>query len=138
MKIRILILLVVLVSSIASCSQKKTEQAQQVPAAVQPADTMKMILARIYVKPGKEAEFIEAFREMEDNSNKEEGCLGYKLYQDPDEKSNFIVVERYKNQAAINYHFGTEYFKAFGPKTAVMTAKPSEILIYDISNEQKK
>lgn len=141
MKTRILIIVVAVIASLVSCMQKKTEpskQAQSVQSVVQNADTMKLILARIYIKPGKESEFIESFREMEDNSNKEEGCLFYKLYQDPDDKSAFIVVERYKNQAAIDFHFGTDYFKAFGPKTADMAAKPTEILIYDISNEQKK
>lgn len=140
MKTKLFFLLVVMVP-FAACRQKNPEIRQtqsQVQSAVQNADTMKLILARISVKPGKESEFIETFREMQDKSNKEDGCLSYRLYQDAYDKSGFIVVERYKNQDAIDYHFGTEYFKAFGPKTADLTSKPAEILIYDISNEKIK
>lgn len=133
MKTKILILSVIFFAGLVSCKPKTQPAVQQQTAAVQQADTLKMILARIYVKPGKETEFAEAARVMVENSNKEDGCLFYQLYQDPYEKTNFIVVERYKNQAAIDYHFGTEYFKAFGPKTADLTAKPTEIGIYNIS-----
>jgi quinol monooxygenase YgiN len=62
----------------------------------------------------------------------EKGCLSYTLYQDPFEKTSFIVVELYTNQAAINEHFGTHYFKEFGSKAGNLTVKPSEIKIYDI------
>jgi quinol monooxygenase YgiN len=136
MKTKIIILSFSLLAILLSCKPKQPAVTEQVPAVIQPTDSMKMILARIYVKPGKEADFINAFKEMSENSNKEEGCLFYKLYQDPNEKSSFIVVERYKNQAAINYHFGTEYFKAFGPKTSDLTDKPTEIMIYNVSESK--
>jgi quinol monooxygenase YgiN len=95
-----------------------------------------MITAKVFIKPGSETDFLSAAKIMIENSNKEEGCLGYMLYQDPFEKTNFIFVERYKNQAAIDVHFGTPYFKEFGTKTADMTVRPMEIKIFDIAGEK--
>jgi len=46
-----------------------------------------MIIAKVYIKSGSESDFISAARMMIENSNKEEGCLGYMLYQDPNENS---------------------------------------------------
>jgi len=80
--------------------------------------------------------FIEAAKSIIEKSNSEEGCLGYMLYQNPYEKTSFIFVEKWKNQAAIDFHFATEHFKDFGASTADMTAKPTEIKIIDIAAEK--
>ena len=96
----------------------------------------KMILARIYIKPGSEAEFISAAKMMIENTHKEEGCLEYMLYQDPYESTNFIFVEKYKDQAAIDFHFGTPYFAEFGDLISDMTSKDSDIQILGITKEE--
>jgi len=135
MKKGFVILLTVMMGITLSCKPKSTETQQPV-AAVQTPDYQKMITARVYIKPGSEDLFIEAAKTIIENSNKEEGCLGYMLYQDPYEKTNFIFVEKWKNQAAIDYHFATEHFKEFGTRIADLTSKPAEIKIIDIASEK--
>jgi quinol monooxygenase YgiN len=137
MKTRILILLAIVFGLTAACTSKNNPAVkQETPASIQPVDYAKMILAKVYIKPGKEDEFIKAAKEMVENSQKEEGCQSYMLYQDPYVKTNFIVVEKYKNQAAVDAHFGMPYFKEFGPKIADITSGPIEIKIYDIAGEK--
>lgn len=136
MKTKILILSILLSLFGISCKQKAQVTAAQPESVIQAPDYQKMITAKVFVKPGKEADFISAAQVMIENSNKEEGCLGYMLYQDPYEETNFIFVERYVNQAAIDVHFSTPYFKEFGTKTADMTSMPTEIKILDIAGEK--
>jgi quinol monooxygenase YgiN len=135
MKTRLVLFLAVIIGIAASCNPK-SPAAQQPEAVIQTPDYQKMIIARVFIKPGSEDQFISAARTMIDNSNKEEGCLGYMLYQEPYEKTNFIFVEKYKNQAAVDFHFGTDYFKEFGTKIGDLTAKPTEIKIIDIAAEK--
>jgi quinol monooxygenase YgiN len=136
MKTKILILAVLFTVIGFACNPKAPSPPVKPEVSVQPADYQKMITARVFIKPGSETDFISIAKMMIENSNKEEGCLGYMLYQDPYEKTNFIFVERYKNQAAIDVHFATPYFKEFGAKTADMTARPVEIKILDIAGEK--
>ncbi len=136
MKTKILILVISLCIPVISCKQKAPAPATQPEAAVQAPDYQKMIAAKVFVKAGKESDFLSAAQVIIDNTRKEDGCLGYSLYQDPFEKTTFIFVERYKNQAAIDVHFAAPYFKEFGAKTADMTAKPMEVKILDISGER--
>jgi quinol monooxygenase YgiN len=136
MKTRILLLLAIIITIGFSCKPKTPVNQAQTQVSVQPSDTVKMILAKVFIKPGSEADFITAAQVMITNSNKEEGCKGYMLYQDPFEKTNFIFVERYKNQAAIDAHFATSYFKEFGPKIANIISKPTEIKILSIAGEK--
>ncbi|NJK95351.1 MAG: antibiotic biosynthesis monooxygenase [Bacteroidales bacterium] len=98
----------------------------------------KIIAAKIYIKPEKINEFTKLFQGMTDSTLKEPGCTGYQLYQNPYEKSSFLVYETYKNQAAIDAHFAAPYFKSYGEKIGVLTSKPTEISIYDVAGETKK
>jgi quinol monooxygenase YgiN len=139
MKTKIFILSILLSVIGITCKPKSPVQPAQPsqPAAVaQIPDYQKMITAKVFIKSGKEADFISAAKLMIENSNKEEGCLGYMLFQDPYEKTNFIFVEKYKNQAAIDVHFATPYFKEFGTTIADWTSKPTEIKIIDIAGEK--
>lgn len=105
------------------------------------ADTVeysKIIAAKIYIKPEKVNEFTKMFQGMIDSTLKEPGCTGYQLYQNPYEKTSFLVYENYKNQAAIDAHFAAPYFKSFGDKIGPLTSKATEIVIYDVAGEVKK
>lgn len=136
MKTKILILATLFLTIGFACKPKTTTEPTLPAATVQTPDYQKMITAKVYINPGSEADFIAAAQEMITNSNKEEGCTGYMLYQDPYEKTNFIFVESYKNQAAVDAHFATPYFKGFGDKIGSMTSKPTEIKIFDIAGEK--
>jgi quinol monooxygenase YgiN len=97
-----------------------------------------MIVANVSVKPEKVKAFTEAAKEIIEKSNKEAGCKSYQLYEDPYNSTKFVFVEEYKNQAAIDAHFASDYFKAFGPKIADMVQEPAKIKIISISNEVEK
>jgi quinol monooxygenase YgiN len=94
-----------------------------------------MITAKLTVKQDKVKEFISAAKVMIDNSNKEPGCKSYQLYQDPYDQTKFIFVEEYKDQAAVDAHFATEYFKAFGPKISGLVQEPAKIKIVTVEKE---
>src|SRR5664279_4776885 len=81
-----------------------------------------MITATLTIKAGKIEDFTTAAKEMIANAHKEAGCLSYQLYQDPYENTKFFFIEKYKNQAAVDAHFATDYFKAFGAKIADLVA----------------
>lgn len=119
-----------------ACKQKPSENSQPVASVQSTPDFQKMITAHVYIKPGSEDQFIEAAKTIIEKSNQEDGCISYMLYQDPYNRTNFIFVEKWKNQAAIDSHFATQHFKDFGEKTANMTAKPAEIKIIDIAAEK--
>lgn len=98
----------------------------------------KIIAAKIYVKADKIQEFTKIFKVLSDSTLKEPGCTGYQLYQNPAEKTTFLVFETYKNQAAVEAHFAAGYFKEIGAKIGPLTTKASEIVIYDVAGETKK
>jgi quinol monooxygenase YgiN len=83
------------------------------------------VVATIKVKDGQGAEFEKVATELVKKVNEnEKGCLLYQLYQG-EEPNTYVFMERYKDQAAVEEHRGTEYFKTLGRAMgAFMDGKP--------------
>jgi quinol monooxygenase YgiN len=138
MKIKLFVLFLSGVLFCSSCGNKRsgenlqvTETATKTPVT----DYKMMIVAKLSVKSDKLKDFIEVAREMIEKSNKESGCSFYQLYQDPYDNSRFVFVEEYKNQSAVDTHFATDYFKAFGPKIGDLIVGPPEIKVISVAKE---
>ncbi len=137
MKQTILILYVILIFAGGSCKQKTASRAPQPEVKTTPeVQPEKMIVANVYVKPGMDEEFIKSARWIIDSTQKEQGCLEYNLCQDPYKKSDFFFFEKYKDQAAIDFHFGAKYFREFGTKVGELIRQPTEVKIYNISESK--
>jgi Uncharacterized conserved protein len=141
MKTKLLVIVFSLALISSSYGNKKTGENSrntgnliQVPAT----DYGMMIVAKLTVKPDKVKAFTEAAKEIIEKSNKEAGCKSYQLYQDPYDNTKFVFVEEYKNQAAIDAHFASDYFKAFGPKISDLVVAPAKIKIISVANEVDK
>jgi len=141
MKVPYLLPLLIMALTFNSCNSKKSGENPQIAGPLSSAsvpDGKKVIIAKLSVKPEKSKDFIAAAKEIIEKSNKEKGCCFYQLYQDPYDSSRFVFVEEYKNQAAVDEHFSTEYFKGFGPKIAGFVTGPAEIKIISVAKEVTK
>ena len=141
MKARFLIILFGLAIILNSCGNKKPVETTKVADTLTKAavtDYKMMIVAKLSVKPEKIKDFVAAAGEMIEKSNKESGCSSYQLYQDPYDNTRFVFVEEYLNQAAVDAHFATDYFKAFGPKITDLVTAPAEIKIISVAKEVKQ
>ena len=131
----ILFSIALLSTSYGSANTVKNMKNKENPKQSSSDESGMMIIAKLKVKPEKVKAFTEAAKEMIENSNKEAGCKSYQLYQDPYDNSRFVFVEEYKNQAAVDAHFASDYFKAFGPKMGELVAEPAKIKIVTVAKE---
>ena len=73
------------------------------------------IIATLYVQPEKtetfETRFLELVKQVKAN---EQGAQMYQLTKTADEPGVYKVMEIYADQAALDAHGQTDYFKAFG------------------------
>jgi quinol monooxygenase YgiN len=141
MKAKLLILLFSLALFSSTYGSKKAgENSKSAGNLTQTTATVygMMIVAKLTVKPDKVKAFTDAAKEIIEKSNKEAGCKSYQLYQDPYDNTKFVFVEEYNNQAAVDAHFASDYFKAFGPKISDLVAEPAKIKIISIAKEEVK
>ena len=88
-------------------------------------------VATLKVKPGMEQEFEAVARELVAKVNASEpGCRLYALYrrEDAGDTPTYVFMERYVDQAAVEAHRATEYFKTLGRKMGAYMDGRAEVM----------
>lgn len=93
---------------------------------------MIVIAGHLVIEPSKLATVMEDVRELEEVTRTEEGNLYYAMSINDRGRGHVTVVEKWRDQAALDAHFGTASFRAFLAKNgAFITA--IEAKIYDVN-----
>ena len=87
------------------------------------------VVATIRVKPGMEKEFEGVARELVAKVNANEpGCKLYALHHHAETPNTYVFMERYVDQAAVDAHRATDYFKALGRKMGEYMEGRAEVM----------
>ncbi|HKI89119.1 MAG TPA: putative quinol monooxygenase [Draconibacterium sp.] len=86
------------------------------------------IVAKFVVKNGKEQKFMEMVNELGIASQAEEGCIEYILHKDVNKPLTYCIIEKWKDQAAIDFHNSSQHFTSIVPK--IMEIAQAEVDIY--------
>lgn len=73
------------------------------------------VVAELTVADGKQEEFEKVASELAAAVNANEpGCILYKLFKVRDTTTEYVFMEQYKDQAAVDAHRASEHFKRLG------------------------
>lgn len=87
--------------------------------------------ATLKAKPGKEKELEEALVHMVSQVQSEEGALAYILHRVKGDPSLFTFYEKYKDQAALDYHDSTPHMKELRAKLEHLLAEEITLQHYE-------
>ena len=100
---------------------------------------MRAILAYLTTKPGKEAEFQEKMTAQAKRClANEPGCLQFDVVQDPKNPTRFVMLEIYKDDAAIQAHQDSQHFKDFRPVVNELVADRKVEVLNMVSDGKTK
>ena len=88
---------------------------------------MILLIAKNTVQKGKQQEFVELAKKMIENTRQEDGCLYYDLVADQKDEQVYFFIEKYKDEKAVEFHRGTDYFQTIVPQLGALRVKPSEL-----------
>jgi quinol monooxygenase YgiN len=98
---------------------------------------MRAILAYLTAKPGMETKFKEAMTAQAQRClANESGCLQFDVTQDPKDPSRFVMLEVYKDDAAIKAHQDSLHFKDFRPVISDLVAD-RKVEVFSIVSDGK-
>jgi len=89
-----------------------------------------VIHVRVHVKPGTADAFMRATRENARNSRMEPGVVRFDLLQVADDPHSFLLVEIYKDAAAVAAHKETAHYAQWRDAVADMMAEPRSSIKY--------
>ena len=74
------------------------------------------IVAKFIVNSGQEDKFLNLLNELSVASTTEKGCIEYILHKDVDKERTFCIIEKWKDQAAIDKHNNSPHFTSIVPQ----------------------
>ncbi len=87
---------------------------------------MIVVVAVLKAQTGKETEMEEALRAMIPKVRDEEGTIAYILHRAQGDPCKFLFYEKYKDQAAFDYHGSTPHIQElFGKIGSLLAAEPN-------------
>ncbi|WP_407371880.1 putative quinol monooxygenase [Carnobacterium sp.] len=95
---------------------------------------MKVINASFFIKGNQRENFLSDTKELISETRKEEGCLAYNLYESLEERNTFIMVEKWKDQIAIDIHNQNPLLQSFISKVADYSIKAPDLKIFELGD----
>ena len=74
------------------------------------------IVAKFEVNPGEEEKFLNLVTQLSEASNAEDGCIEYILHKDVSKSHTYCIIEKWRDQAAIDFHNSSTHFTTIVPK----------------------
>ena len=88
------------------------------------------IVATLKIQEGKNAEFEAVANQLVEKVNaNEDGAIYYDLFKQDD--NTYIFLEKYKDQAAVEIHRNTDYYKSLGAQMGPFLAGKPDIKILE-------
>jgi quinol monooxygenase YgiN len=92
---------------------------------------MIIIHALLQVNPAREEEFLEVAKSLVAATHEEEGNLSYELYKQASNGSTYIMVEGWRDQAAVSAHNTSPHFTSFAAKAGEFLTAPLDVKLYN-------
>ncbi len=86
------------------------------------------LLIKIEVRPGKRQEQINAFNNLYPLVKAEAGCIQYELKAVEGNENQFILLEKWETQAALEIHDKTSHMIEADSKNHLFREKPAELI----------
>lgn len=99
---------------LSSCDKKNESSDKEVQCQIHSENELK-IVAEITLKPNAMESMRPVFEKVIAASQAEEGCIYYDLHKNTADTTNtkFVMLETWKDQAAIDLHNESQHFKTF-------------------------
>ena len=74
---------------------------------------MIVVVGRVSTDPAKRARLLEVAHEVAAASREEDGCNSYRVFEDTEQPNEFVFVEEWDTEEALQQHFRTSHIAEF-------------------------
>jgi quinol monooxygenase YgiN len=90
------------------------------------------VVARVTAKSEKASEVASILRELVGPTRKETGCVSYRLFQNNSDPADFVFIEEWASDAAIDAHLGMAHLHAAIGKAMPHLTKAPDICRFSL------
>jgi quinol monooxygenase YgiN len=93
-----------------------------------------LVIGRVQCNPEQRNELVAQFKEMQDNSRREEGCLRYGFFAAVEDPLSFVAVEEWADRQALDRHFTQPHLHEFSRRLMELVSSRPEVAIHEITD----
>lgn len=97
---------------------------------------MIVVVGRVKSDADRRAELIRIGQALAAASRAEQGCISYRLYEDTELENEFVFVEEWADEQALQRHFGTPHIAEFMRAIPAAIVAPPEVKFHTIASSR--
>lgn len=90
-----------------------------------------VVIARARAKAGREDELIRQLEAVIGPTHQEPGCLRYALHRGLEDRSTFVMIERYRSKADLDQHMGSAHVQTLFANIGDLVDGAPELLVLE-------
>ena len=94
---------------------------------------MIVVVGRVSTDPEKRGQLIEVAQKVARASREEAGCAGYRIYEDTEQPNEFVFVEEWEGEDALQEHFRTTHIAEFMRAIPATIVSPPEVKFHQVA-----
>ncbi len=95
---------------------------------------MIVVVGRVTSDSEKRDQLIEIAQAVASASREEEGCIGYRFYEDTEQPNRFVFVEEWADQGALERHFATAHIDRFMRSIPATITSPPDVKFHTVAS----
>jgi len=95
---------------------------------------MIVVVGRVSTDPEKRARLIEVAHRVASASRAEGGCVDYRVFEDTERPNQFVFVEEWEDEEALQQHFRTSHIAAFMQAILDTIVGPPDVRFHQIES----
>jgi quinol monooxygenase YgiN len=95
---------------------------------------MIVVVGRVQTDAGKRAELVRIGQAVAAASRLEPGCISYRVYQDTENDNDFVFVEEWESDEALQRHFATSHVAEFMQAIQATIVAPPDVKFHSIAS----
>ncbi|HEY1507955.1 MAG TPA: putative quinol monooxygenase [Solirubrobacteraceae bacterium] len=95
---------------------------------------MIVVVGRVQTDAAKRAELVRIGQAVAAASRLEPGCISYRVYQDSESENDFVFVEEWDSDEALQRHFATAHIAEFMEAIQATIVAPPDVKFHTIAS----
>jgi len=95
---------------------------------------MIVVVGRVVTDAGKRADLVRVGQTVAAASRLEPGCMSYRLYQDTENENEFVFVEEWESDTALQEHFASSHVAEFLQAIQATLVAPPDVKFHTIAS----
>jgi quinol monooxygenase YgiN len=95
---------------------------------------MIVVLGRVITDTARRDELVRIGQEVAGASRAEDGCISYRIYEDTEAGNEFVFVEEWQSQDALQRHFRTPHIARFMAAIPATLIAPPDVKFHTVES----